>query len=56
LLLSEEISRENVKVLLNSGFTYSGIFGTVEVNPENHDMTFQLFPAKIVDGGLKFGI
>ena len=54
LLEGEEISRENVKNVFNSGFSYSGIFGTVEVLPKNHDMTFQLFPARIVDGGLEF--
>lgn len=44
LLDEEEISRENVKNVLNSGFIYSGLFGTVEINPKNHDMGFQLFP------------
>jgi len=56
LLDEEEISRKNVKNVLNSGFIYSGLFGTVEINPKNHDMGFQLFPAKIVNGGLEFGI
>jgi len=56
LLDEEEVSRGNVKNVLNSGFTYSGLFGTIEVDPNNHDMGFQLFPAKIVNGGLEFGI
>jgi len=56
LLDEEEISRENLKNLLNSGYSYSGLFGIVKVEPKNHDMGFQLFPAKIVNGGLEFGI
>ena len=54
LLDEEEISRENLKKLLNSGYTYSGLFGHVKVEPKNHDMTFQLFPAKISKGVLEF--
>jgi len=54
LLDEEEISRESVKDELNSGFTYSGIFGTVKVLPKNHDIPFQLYPAKIVNGEIEF--
>jgi len=55
LLDEEDISRDGVKDVLNSGFIYSGIFGTVQVPPGDHDMIFQLFPAKIVKGELQFG-
>ena len=54
LLHEEEISRDSVKDALNSGFTYSGVFGTVQVSPKNHDIPFQLLPAKIVNGEIKF--
>ena len=54
LLDEEDISRESVKDALNSGFTYSGIFGTVKVLPKNHDIPFQLYPAKIVNGEIEF--
>ncbi len=54
LLDEEEISRDNVKDILNSGFTYSGLFGTVIVPPNEHDMQFQLYPAKIVNGEIEF--
>jgi ABC-type branched-subunit amino acid transport system substrate-binding protein len=54
LLDEEDISRDNLKNILNSGFTYSGVFGTVQVIPKNHDISFQLLPAKIVNGEIKF--
>lgn len=54
LLDEEEISRENIKELLNSGFTYSGMFGTITVPPKHHDIQFNLFPAKIVNGEIEF--
>ena len=54
ILDEEVISRDTVKDKLNSGFVYSGLFGTVKVFPKNHDMSFQLFPAKINNGELKF--
>ena len=54
LLDKEEIARKNVKDVLNSGFSYSGLFGVVDVLPREHDISFQLFPAKIVDGELEF--
>ena len=54
ILHREEISRDNTKDLLNSGFTYSGIFGTIQVLPNEHDIQFKLFPAKIVNGEVEF--
>ena len=54
LLDEEEVSRENLKNVLNAGYEYSGLFGQVKVEPKNHDMTFQLFPVKISKGVLEF--
>jgi branched-chain amino acid transport system substrate-binding protein len=54
LLDEEEVSRVNLKDILSSGYDYSGLFGHVTVEPKNHDMTFQLFPAKISKGVLEF--
>jgi branched-chain amino acid transport system substrate-binding protein len=54
LLDDEEISRENVKQILDSGFTYSGMFGTIIVPPKDHDIQFNLFPAKIINGDIEF--
>jgi len=54
LLDGEETSRDNLKDNLNSGFAYSGIFGQIQVLPKEHDITFNLFPAKIVNGEVRF--
>jgi len=54
LLDGEETSRENLKDGLNSGFVYSGIFGQIQVQPKQHDITFNLSPAKIINGEVKF--
>jgi len=54
ILDEKELSGKNLKHLLDSGFRYSGLFGDVEVFPKNHDMSFQLYPAKISEGGLEF--
>ena len=54
LLDEEEISRKNLKDVLSSGFTYSGIFGTIQVMPKEHDIQFGLYPAKIINGELEF--
>ena len=54
LLEDREISRENVKSLLEGGFIYSGVFGSIDVTPGEHDITFPLHPARIVDGEVEY--
>lgn len=54
LLEDEEISRQDVKRVLEEGFTYPGVFGTIEVKPGEHDIIFPLYPAQIVDGKLEY--
>jgi ABC-type branched-subunit amino acid transport system substrate-binding protein len=54
LLEDKEISRENVKILMEEGFIYSGVFGSIDVKPGDHDITFPLYPARIVDGKIKY--
>lgn len=54
LLGDKEISRENVKTTLERGFIYSGVFGTIKVKPDEHEINFPLFPAKIVNGKLEY--
>jgi len=54
LLQNEELSRENVKRILDEGFSYSGVFGSVDSLPGEHDIAFPLFPAQVVDGKLVF--
>ncbi len=54
LLENEELSRDNVKRILDEGFIYSGVFGSVDALPGEHDISFILFPAQVVNGELTF--
>jgi len=54
LLEDEELSRENVRKLLEEGFVHPGILGTVNIEKGEHDIPFPLYPAQIIDGGLKY--
>ena len=54
MLEDEEVSRESIKSLLEEGFIYSGVFGSVDLKPGEHDITFPLHPARIVDGEVKY--
>ena len=54
LLQNKELSRDNVKHLLDQGFIYSGVFGSIDVLPGEHDIAFGLYPSKVVDGKLEF--
>jgi len=54
LLENKELSRDNVKRILDEGFIYSGVFGSVDVLPGEHDISFLLFPAQVIDGKLEF--
>ena len=44
LLENEEISGQSVKRLLENGCTYAGVFGTIEVELEQHDIGLPLHP------------
>ncbi|MFY9457441.1 MAG: ABC transporter substrate-binding protein [Candidatus Spechtbacterales bacterium] len=54
LLEDEEFSRENVKKLLEAGFTHPGVLGTVDVGEGEHDMAFPIHPAQIIDGTVRY--
>jgi len=54
LLQNEELTRENVKRILDEGFSHSGVFGSVDALPGEHDIAFPLFPSQVVDGKLVF--
>jgi branched-chain amino acid transport system substrate-binding protein len=54
LLEEKEISRTSVKDLLSGGFTYPGVFGDITVKPGGHDITYPLYPARIVNGGVEY--
>ena len=54
LLEDQEISRENLRRLLEGGFIYPGVFGDIHVKPSEHNMTFPLYPARISDGKIEY--
>jgi len=54
LLENEELSRDNVKQILDEGFSHVGVFGSIRVLPGEHDIAFPLVPAQVVDGKLEF--
>ena len=54
LLEDKKVSRESVKSVLEEGFIYSGVFGSIDVKPGEHDIIFPLHPARIVDGEVKY--
>ncbi len=54
LLEGREISRGNVKSLLEKGFVYPGIFGEIVLKPGEHDIYFPLYPAQLVDGKVRY--
>jgi len=54
LLEDEELSRDRIKNILDQGFSYSGVFGSVDILPNEHDMAFPLFPSQLVNGEPEF--
>ncbi|HUU42114.1 MAG TPA: ABC transporter substrate-binding protein [Desulfatiglandales bacterium] len=54
LLKDKEVSRENLRVMLEEGFMYPGVFGVLDVKPGEHEIPFPLYPGRIVDGELKY--
>ncbi len=54
LLQNEELTRDNVKRILDRGFSYSGVFGSIDVLPGEHDIAFPFLPAQIIDGKVVF--
>lgn len=54
LLEDQELSRDNVKQILDNGYSHLGAFGNIHVSPGEHDIAFPLVPAQIIDGKLEF--
>lgn len=54
IMAGKEISRINVKNQLEKGFIYNGIYGDVRVKKGEHDISFNYFPAIIIDGSIEF--
>ncbi len=54
LLEDKEVSRESVRNLLEQGFTYPGVLGYLDVKPGEHDIAYPLYPARILNGKIKY--
>lgn len=54
LLGDKEISRASVKSLLEGGFIYPGVFGNLDVKRGEHDISFPLSKAQILNGRIKY--
>ncbi len=54
LFEGKEVSRENMKVVLDEGFIYSGVLGNVVVKPGEHDIEYAMYPARIVNKEVKY--
>jgi len=54
LLEGEEMTRQRVRELLESEFSYPGVFGYIEKEAGQHDITFPLYPARILDGAIHY--
>ena len=54
LLEDRELSRGSIKGLLEGGFIYSGVFGSLNVKQGEHNFAFPLHPAQVVDGKIKY--
>jgi len=54
VLEGEELSRDNVKQILDDGISHLGAFGNISTLPGEHDIAFPLLPAQVIDGKLEF--
>ena len=54
LLKHGEISRRGFRAALDEGFIHPGVLGTIHIEPGNHDISFPLYPAQIIDGKLEY--
>ena len=49
-----EATRKTIKEVFEMGFTYHGVFGTLDVKPGDHEMGFDEVSAQIVDGEINY--
>lgn len=54
LLDGREVSRENIRKLLDLGFVYPGILGDIVAKQGEHEITFPLYPARIMGGEIRY--
>ena len=54
LLEGMDPTRENLELELDKGFILSGVLGVITVNPGVHDFAFDVYPAVISEGKLRY--
>lgn len=54
LLTGEELSRENVRAVLERGFIFPCVFGVIEVKPGEHDIPTPLSPAHVMNNEIEY--
>lgn len=54
LLQGQELTRDSVRLLLEQGFSYGGILGTIHVEPGNHDISFPLTEGQIKNKEIRY--
>jgi branched-chain amino acid transport system substrate-binding protein len=54
LLEGSELTRDNVRRILERGFSYVGVLGTVDLQAGDRDIEFPLFPARILGGNVVY--
>lgn len=54
LLEGKSLNRNQVRDVLDQGFSYSGVFGVVHLTPGTHQVSFPLFPARATGGELEY--
>jgi branched-chain amino acid transport system substrate-binding protein len=52
LMTDHELTRDNLRIVLEEGFVFNGVMGSVKVHGGSHDIPFPLFPAVISGGEL----
>jgi len=54
LIEDQELSRQNIKHILDQGFMYSGVLGDQVLAPGGQEIIFPLHPARIENGKIKY--
>ncbi len=54
LIEGQEITRNNIKIIFEKGFMYSGVLGDQELKPGEQEIVFPLHTARIQDGKIIF--
>jgi branched-chain amino acid transport system substrate-binding protein len=54
LLEGKEVTRSSLEFELSQGFIFTGVMGSITIEPGEHDFDFNVYPARIVEGELLF--